>query len=382
MYILKNALKNISRSKGRNILIGIIVLVIATSSCVALSIKESAKTAEDEAVKSLNITATIGIDRQSIMKNAQTSGTDMKATMQGFTSLTLDEMQKYAASTYVSDFNYYTSSSVSKSDSFEPVKTTTDSVQAVNPDTNSTASDNTNQNEKKNSMSNNQEQAATPGKGFSVSELAKFESFKTDVKTMGLSDNYTVSSTDATTYEQSLVPIQNLSKFADLFLILVLSIGGVILVVLNIFNIRERKYEVGVLTAIGMKKGKVAFQYITELFIVTIIAIVLGTGIGAAASVPTANALLENQISAQATQASTQDQNFGRSGQGQSGRQLTSSGTKSKVVNYIDDINASTDINVLIKLIGIGIILTIISSCGSVIFILRYEPLKILSNRS
>ena len=42
MYILKNALKNISRSLGRNVLIGIIVIVIAASSCVALSIRKSA----------------------------------------------------------------------------------------------------------------------------------------------------------------------------------------------------------------------------------------------------------------------------------------------------------------------------------------------------
>jgi len=160
MYILKNAIKNISRSAGRNILIGIIVLVIATSSCVALSIKQSATTAQDQAIKSLNITATIGVDRQKLMANAQKDGTDVRAIMQSTTGLTLDEMQKYTASSYVSDFNYYISSSISKSEGFEPVKTTTDSAQAVNPD----AKINTNQ---KNSMRDNQAQEAVPGKGFS-----------------------------------------------------------------------------------------------------------------------------------------------------------------------------------------------------------------------
>lgn len=42
MYILKNALKSVARIKGRSVLIGIVVLIIATSSCVALSIKNSA----------------------------------------------------------------------------------------------------------------------------------------------------------------------------------------------------------------------------------------------------------------------------------------------------------------------------------------------------
>ena len=42
MYIFKNAWKNIIRNKGRNILIGIIVIVIAASSSITLAIRESA----------------------------------------------------------------------------------------------------------------------------------------------------------------------------------------------------------------------------------------------------------------------------------------------------------------------------------------------------
>ena len=34
MYIIKNALRCIGRSKGRNVLIGIIALVIAISACI------------------------------------------------------------------------------------------------------------------------------------------------------------------------------------------------------------------------------------------------------------------------------------------------------------------------------------------------------------
>jgi putative ABC transport system permease protein len=68
-------------------------------------------------------------------------------------------------------------------------------------------------------------------------------------------------------------------------LFIVLAIGGVILNVINVFNIRERKYEVGVFTAMGIKKGKVAMQFVTELLCVTLIAIVIGAAVGAAVSV-------------------------------------------------------------------------------------------------
>ena len=59
MYIIKNAWKSISRSKGRNILIGIIVAVIAISSCIGLSIRNAAKKAEEQGLESLSVTATI-----------------------------------------------------------------------------------------------------------------------------------------------------------------------------------------------------------------------------------------------------------------------------------------------------------------------------------
>ena len=43
MYIVRNALRSIARSKGRSILTGIIIFVIALASCLALSIREAAK---------------------------------------------------------------------------------------------------------------------------------------------------------------------------------------------------------------------------------------------------------------------------------------------------------------------------------------------------
>ena len=50
MYILKNSLVSIMRNKGRNILIGIIILVIACASTVTLAIRNTA----NNLVKNLN----------------------------------------------------------------------------------------------------------------------------------------------------------------------------------------------------------------------------------------------------------------------------------------------------------------------------------------
>ena len=72
MYVIKNALRNISRSKGRNILILIILLVIVISSCVALSIRHAAETAREEGLAKLNITAQITPDISSTLWDSET----------------------------------------------------------------------------------------------------------------------------------------------------------------------------------------------------------------------------------------------------------------------------------------------------------------------
>ena len=228
---------------------------------------------------------------------------------------------------------------------------------------------------------------------YTFASVDDYEQFEQQARALGLSDDYTVSSSDITSFEQSLLPLENLSQMALYFLLVVLGIGAVILVVLNIFSIRDRKYEIGVLTAIGMKKRKVAQQFITEVFTVTLCAIVIGSAAGALISVPVTNTLLESQVSAQSQSADRRQQAMGRpSGEdmlAQDGMQLPQGGSQaeggrgigSQAVNYITQVTSATDFTVLLELLGIGILLTLVASIVSVLFIMRYEPLKILSNR-
>ena len=67
MYIIKHALRCIGRSKGRNILIGIIALVIATSACIGLSIRQAAESTKASALEGMSVTATIQYDRAGAM---------------------------------------------------------------------------------------------------------------------------------------------------------------------------------------------------------------------------------------------------------------------------------------------------------------------------
>lgn len=244
---------------------------------------------------------------------------------------------------------------------------------------------------------------------------AGYETFVKQAKQAGLSSDYTVSSADVEAYDSSLIPLNNLSTFALTLLLIVLGVGALVLVVLNVFNIRERKYEVGVLTAIGVNKITVAAQFVVELFIVTLIGLAIGTGIGAATSVPISNQLLANQVAAQTSERSIQEQQFGRGFQqrdpGQSGATGSNGGTASgggtapsitgnrstgrrgslfsganspltRTTSYIATVNSTVNLTVLGELILIAIGLAALSSLVAVIFVMRYEPLQILADRS
>lgn len=530
MYILKNALLSISRSKGRNILIGLIIFVIAASACVALSIREAAQKAREDSLDGLEITAQITVNRQNMMSQNEDKES-MKEALSNLQGLSLDEMVNYADSDYVKDFYYSSSISVNGNDAIEPVDTTgtddstSDTEDSMESDTDSNIPTGempggSRQAEQSGALSGgmgrmgnqgeftmtgyssdsamtdfvdgsesitdgemfaendtsgqciiNQELATynglavgdkitlvNPNKeeetytltisgiyesnktedssgsmmgGFSASfdqanqiytsyenikaitdassenadvttdettkeetttalqsqttgtyafaDTAAYEKFKEDTEAK-LGDNYSVTSNDLTQYEQSLLPLENLSKYAGYFLLIILVIGGVILAVLNIFNIRERKYEIGVLAAIGMKKWKIAMQFIIELLCVTFAVIIIGAGVGAAASVPVTNKLLEQQLQSTSSSEKQQSENFGRA-PGMQGQDEESIQSNNQNSNYITQISSATNVTVIFELIGIGILLTIISGCVAVISILRYDPLRILSNR-
>ena len=242
---------------------------------------------------------------------------------------------------------------------------------------------------------------------YVFAESADYYAFEEEVRTLGLDESYTVSSSDISSFENSLTPLTTLGTIAGGFLLVILIIGAVILVVLNIFNVRERKYEVGVLTAMGMKKRKVAAQFICEILIVTMLSVIIGAGIGAVCSVPVTNTLLENQIASQSEQQTQIDNSFGMPGisggmpGGMPGGMGGSMGGGMPggnmfgdmfgdgafadmfggAADYITQVDSAMNLTVVLQMIGIGLILTLVASTASVLFIMRYDPLKILANR-
>ena len=138
MYIIKNAFKCIGRSKGRNVLIGIIALVIAISACIGLSIRQAAISAKESALSGMSINATISFNRMDAIQGlgGKPGGGGFNReefeNMMGRTeALTLDEYLKYAEAASVDDFYYTLTVYFNGNDEFLPVSNSSSSGSGI-----------------------------------------------------------------------------------------------------------------------------------------------------------------------------------------------------------------------------------------------------------
>lgn len=483
MYILKNALLSIRRNKGRNILIGIIILVIAIAASIALAIKNSSEVLINSYVEDNEIIASISMDRESLRGNPSegeeiNSKEVMRERYENIESLTVDDVENYKDSKYVSSY-YYTTTVGANSNNLEKVTyesesefenrgpgrnentqinstdftligysslngmtefiegnysiidgeistdlesnscvinselaenndlSVGDTITLVNPNDESLTYDLTitgiyeDNNDEANGMNMFSNSANTIITNTTVTEKISsdddsinlevtptfiltskdvIEKFEEEVKEKGLSE-YLKITTNLDQVEESVSSIKNVSTFVTTFLIITLIIGIIVLFVINMINIRERKYEIGVLRTIGMKKSKLALQFILETLIISFVSLLIGCGIGASLSVPTANKLLENEIQSSQNESEEISKNFGKGMMDKANQKGDKFVTESSI-EQVSDINAVVDFKVVLELIGIGIVLTFVSSLSSMISIQRFSPLTILRERS
>jgi putative ABC transport system permease protein len=248
----------------------------------------------------------------------------------------------------------------------------------------------TNVNVVKTVLAGNSKLEATITPTFIVKDSSSVDKFSEEVKEKGLSEYYTITS-NVDEIESATESVDNVKIFATTFLIITLVIGGVVLVVINMINIRERRYEIGVLRTVGMKKSKLSLQFMSELLIVAMASLVIGAGIGACLSVPIANELLANEISNADDKYDDIGKNFGKDfnpgnmpgnmNPGGNSKEFKNMNFGVAKVNEVDSINAVVDFKVLGELLGIGVLLTLLSSLASMVAIARFSPLQILKER-
>ena len=497
MYVLKNALISIARNKGRNLLIGVIVIVIACSTTITLAIRSSALSLIDSYESQYEVEATIGINRENMrgeMRPNEGSSEEppeipsddnlgnMRDIFRDASNLSVSDIENYGDSEYVKEYDYQVSIGVNSDDieaasmdmgdtneenmaggrpnsgkeNFQNISTSDftligyssltamedfisgkytitegeistdlesmsciinielatlndievgEEITFVDPsDENNTitltvtgifeeTSDTDNQmgmftssintiitNTKATTtlQENNEEISTSITPTFILTDKSVIDDFEEELKEKGLNEYLRVS-TNLDQVESATETISNVNTFATTFLVITLIIGGVVLFVINMINIRERKYEIGVYRTIGMKKSTLTLQFILELFIVSFVALLIGAGLGSISSVPVSNFLLENEIESSTEKIENINQNFKPDAGGDRGFEKVNG-----VVNVqaFDSIDAAVNLKVLLQLLAIGIGLTLVSSLAAMISIQKFSPLTILKERS
>ncbi|MCY7783734.1 MULTISPECIES: ABC transporter permease [unclassified Bacillus (in: firmicutes)] len=193
-------------------------------------------------------------------------------------------------------------------------------------------------------------------------------------------DTFTLNTNDQL-YQQMVGPIENVASFSKNVVYLVSVAGAVILGLIVMMSIRERKYEMGVLMAIGEKRWKLIGQFLTEILIVAIIAIGIASLTGNLVANQLGNQLLSQQISSSSDSTQTASGQSGQMPGGGGGMGGGMFGHNSANVDVIDSLNVAVSMNDMLVLGGIGIIIAIIATLLPSISVLRLHPKTILTKQ-
>lgn len=201
---------------------------------------------------------------------------------------------------------------------------------------------------------------------YYLKDPSLLEKFQDEATKKGLAPYYQVT-TDIDTYNQIVGPVEGISQIVTIFLIVVLIFGGTVLLFLSIMAIRERKYEIGVLRAMGMKRRKVILGMLYETLTIAMICFVLAVGSSITLSQPIANTLLKDQI---------------RLAQEEKNKEMKIITSNQEETKVISEISVNLTPQAIFQIGILTMVLVIVSSMTGILYITRFEPMKILSERN
>ncbi|MCL2427068.1 MAG: ABC transporter permease [Oscillospiraceae bacterium] len=199
--------------------------------------------------------------------------------------------------------------------------------------------------------------------------------FEAELREKGLDYMYLVS-TDEAGFNTIVEPVEGLRFVLFVFTIVVLGLGAVILILVSTIAIRERNYEIGVLRAMGMKKGKVTRGLLFEMCALTIICLVLGLALGNIAAQPVADNLLQQQVEIAIAAAPTPVQT------GMEALALVHAGPLlPPEAEPLSEISLHLGAVTMVQIAAIALLLAFVASAIGLVNIMRFEPIKILMER-
>ncbi len=205
-----------------------------------------------------------------------------------------------------------------------------------------------------------------------------------------LAENKLKIAVDTSEYDALSGSIEDVGSFATTILIIVVVAAIIIVTLIVTINVKDRRYEMGVLLSLGAHKKNIIGQIATELLVVGTMGFVLASLSGTFLAKNMGQSILESQTASSAQQS---ERNFGRpgtqTGSSTGDTMAPSEGSETRSMkqqmfanNNKDvelDINA-TPIDFLLLFVT-GYLVIIIALILPSINVLRYQPKEILAGK-
>lgn len=452
MNFIKRAWLNTSAKWGRTALLTLVTSAILIFVLAGLLISNAANKATEQAKRSVGSTLTLSANREKAFKKMQASATSSSSSSRPKLTMTpvkLSDAKKIAQNKNISDYNVTVNSSVNAK-SFDAVSTTSASPMgnkmggsgsSTNGDITVTGVSSTNL------VSSFQSKSSkiTSGRGLTTadagtnntvieSELASQDNLKVgDTITVKNPSNskktyklkivgiYKASSSSSTTmmgndpsntiytsytfantvkgskyantaddasYQTVKKSMSTVSGFANKIVWLVALAGTIILALIVILMVRERRYEIGVLLSLGESRLKIIGQFFAELVIVLVVSLVIAGAGGQLVGNKLGQQLVSSAQTTQTSSSQTTGNQPGSRGEAPGGNRGGAAGghgpmgssptatqkqkaTKTKLETKV---NATE----LMELGGFGLSIMFIAVLIGSFGILRLEPKKVL----
>lgn len=179
-------------------------------------------------------------------------------------------------------------------------------------------------------------------------------------------------------YDSLVGPIEIIGDISNYAVMVILLTGGLIIGLITALTVNERKGEIGILLAVGETKFKIVSQFVMEVVIIAVItfgfSIFTGGLIGDVVS--------DSALSSELFENTETDQSMEIVNKG--AKRGAGKNIESKVKSYEEDasIDISLNMDIILLLFGLGITLSIVSTIIPALYVMRFNPKQILSNRT
>ncbi|MFV0557384.1 MAG: ABC transporter permease [Enterococcus sp.] len=214
---------------------------------------------------------------------------------------------------------------------------------------------------------------------YQLADPKEMEIFVSEAESLIDTETFSLQTNDQM-YQQMLEPLENVSSFAKNIIILVAVAGVVILTLIIMMTIRERRYEIGVLLSLGEARTKVIAQFFIEIFV----CMVLALGIAGLSGNLVGNAL-GTQLLNQQTETISENSPQGMTERGGGpGGQMPGGDASGGFGNTFTQTEAVKELDITVKpveilsLAGIGLGISMFSILIASVGIMRLNPKKIL----